>query len=279
LAPILSATQTSQKLLSIFHLVLFSFTEEIYATPIAILGLIGLGLLIARREYLLPLWLILPFVVEGRSAPYQAVIPLAMLAASAFVDVVLAGLRSANGEDNPLEQVTSIERGALVYLFMYLLFSSYLFSWQISTTTLYPPDREAMQWISQNTPTDARFLVLTGSRSISCDSVPEWFPALAQRKSVYTVQGTEWTLGKDFSDFVQKAGAVQACVTNSLNCVMDLTKSLKFDFIYVSKILRVDNCVPLSYPQTIPFFVEALRSNPGFDVIYETKGAIIYRNR
>ena len=279
LTPILSAAQTGQKLLAIFNLVFFSFTEEIYATPIAILGLIGLGLHIARRDYLLPLWLVFPFFVEGRSAAGPAAIPLAMLAASAFVDIVLAGFRSAKGDNAAPEVVTPIDRGTLLYFFMYLLFSGYLFSWQISSATLYPPDREAMQWVSQNTPTDASFLVLTGSRSVSCDSVPEWFPALAKRKSVFTVQGTEWTLGKGFGDFVQKAGAVQACVSDSLNCVMDLTKSVKYDFIYVSKILRVDNCSPLSYPQTFPFFVETLRNTPAFDVVYETDGVLVFRNR
>jgi hypothetical protein len=279
LAPLLSAAQTGQKLLAIFHLVFFSFTEEIYATPIAILGLIGLGLHIARRDYLLPLWLVFPFFVEGRSAAGPAAIPLAMLAASAFVDIVLAGLRSAKGDDAAPELVTTIERGTLLYLFMYLLFSGYLFSWQISSATLYPPDREAMQWVRENTPADASFLVLTGSRSVSCDSVPEWFPALTQRKSIYTVQGTEWTLGKNFGAFVQKSSAVQACVSDGVNCVLDLTQSTAYNFIYISKTLRVDNCVPLSYPQTFPYFVESLRNSPSFDIVYETDGAIIYQSK
>jgi hypothetical protein len=189
----------------------------------------------------------------------------------------LAGLRSAKGDDTAPELVTAIERGTLLYFFMYLLFSGYLFSWQISSATLYSPDREAMQWVRENTPADANFLVLTGSRSVSCDSVPEWFPALTQRKSIYTVQGTEWTLGKDFGAFVQKSSAVQACVSDSANCVLDLTKSVKYDFIYVSKLLRVDNCVPLSFPQAFPFFVEGLRSNPGFNVVYETGGVVVFR--
>lgn len=279
LAPIISATQTSQKLLAVFHLVLFSFTEEIYATPIAVLGMIGLGLCMVRREYLLPLWLVIPFVVEGRSAPYQAVIPLAMLAAYAFVDVIQFGLSFANHDDAPTEQVNPVERGALIYLFMYLLFSAYLFSWQISSTTVYPPDLEAMQWVRENTPADASFLVLTGSRSIACDAVPEWFPAIAQRKSVFTIQGTEWTLGKDFGAFVQKSSEVQACMNDGVNCVMDLTQSVKYDFIYVSKKLKTDNCEPLSSPQTFPYFLEEMRNNPGFAVVYETNGAIIYRNR
>jgi len=279
LTPLLSAAQTGQKLLAIFHLVFFSFTEEIYATPIAILGLIGLGLHIARRDYLLPLWLVFPFFVEGRSAAGPAAVPLAMLAASAFVDIVLAGFRLVKNNDASPEIVTGVERGTLLYFFMYLLFSGYLFSWQISSATLYPPDREAMQWVRDNTPADASFLVLTGSRSVSCDSVPEWFPAIAQRKSIFTVQGTEWTLGKDFGAFVQKSSAAQACVSEGVNCVMDLTRSAKYDFIYVSKKLQVDNCTPLSYPQTFPYFVENLRSTPNFDVAYETDGVVVFRSR
>lgn len=278
-APLLAAAQTGQKLLAVFNLVFFSFTEEPYATFLAILGLIGLGYHLARKEYLLPLWLVIPFFVEGRSAAGPAAIPLAILAASGFVDVVLAVFRSADGNVPSGERVTTFENGVFIYLLMYLIFSVYQFDWTISTATLYPPDREAMQWVRQNTPAEARFVVLTGSRSVSCDSVPEWFPALAGRKSLFTVQGTEWTLGKDFGDFVQKAGAVQACVSDSVNCVLDLTKSVEYDFIYVSKTLRVDNCQPLPYPQTFPFFVEALRSNPGFDVVYETNGAIVYRSR
>jgi hypothetical protein len=278
LAPIISATQTSQKLLAVFHIVLFSFTEEIYATPIAVLGMIGIGLCIVRREYLLPLWLAIPFIAEGRSAPYQAVIPLAMLAAYAFVDVVLVGSSFTNHDDTPTEQVNSVERGALIYLFMYLLFSAYLFSWQISSTTLYPPDQDAMQWVRENTPADASFLVLTGSRSISCDAVPEWFPAITQRKSVFTVQGTEWTLGKDFGAFVQKSGELQSCVSEGVNCVLDLAQSEKYDFIYVSKKLQTDNCMPLSPPQTFPYFIETLRTNSSFKVVYETDGVILYKN-
>ncbi len=282
LAPLLSAAQTGQKLLAIFHLVFFSFTEEIYATPIASLGLIGLGLFIARRDYLLSLWLIIPFFVEGRSAAGPAAIPLAMLAASGFVDVVLPALRNASSAaktEVSVEQVTPVERGALIYFFMYLLFSAYLFSWQISNATLYAPDREAMQWVRQNTPADARFLVLTGSRSVSCDSVPEWFPALAQRKSIFTVQGTEWTLGKDFGDFVQEAAKVQACASDGLECVNSSTQTQHYDYVYISKNLRVENCEPLTAPQTFPFLLEALRSHPGLQMVHETEGAVIFRGQ
>ncbi len=279
LAPILAAAQTGQKLLAIFHLVFFSFTEEIYATPIAILGMIGLGFHLSKRQYLLPLWLIIPFFVEGRSAAGPAAIPLSMLASAAFVDIILPGLRSAGETEPPPEQVGVIERSAVLYLFMYLLFSGYLFSWQISSATLYAPDRVAMQWVRQNTPETARFLVLTGSRSVSCDSVPEWFPALAGRNSLFTVQGTEWTLGKDFGDFVKEATALQACVPEGAACLEDKLNTTGFDYIYLSKELRVENCVPLEYAQTFPFLEQGLDNDPRFVAVYETDGVTIYQRR
>jgi len=202
------------------------------------------------------------------------------LAASGFVDVVLAALQAADSKETTDSKIISaIARGVFVYLLCYLIFSAYLFDWNISNATLYPPDQTAMQWVRQNTPPGARFVVLTGSRSVSCDSVPEWFPALAERQSLFTVQGTEWTLGKDFGAFVQQAGELQACVSDGVSCVMDKLKGTNFDYIYVSKILRVDNCQPLSYSQTFPFFVEGLNRNPNFEVAYETDGVVIFQRR
>ncbi|HMB22689.1 MAG TPA: glycosyltransferase family 39 protein, partial [Anaerolineales bacterium] len=43
IGPLLNGAQTGQKLLAVFHLVFFVFTEEPYATVIAVLGLIGIA--------------------------------------------------------------------------------------------------------------------------------------------------------------------------------------------------------------------------------------------
>jgi len=279
LAPILAAAQTGQKLLAVFHLVFFSFTEEVYATPIAILGLIGLGLFISRKDYLLPLWLILPFFAEGRSAAGPAAIPLAMLAASGFADVVLPGLRKAGGSDIAEDQLGVMERSALLYLFVYLLFSAYTFGWQISSTTVYAPDREAMLWVKENTPGNARFLVLSGARNVSYDPLPEWFPALAQRSSIYTVQGSEWVSGKDFGAFVQKAIEVQSCVSQGFDCMEKATGADKYDYVYLSRNLRAESFEPLPYALTFPFFEDKLKADGRFEQVYESGDVLVFRRR
>ncbi len=279
LEPLLKGAATGQKALAVFHLLFFVFTEEPYATVIAVLGLIGIAFRLLRRDYLLPLWMAIPFFVEGRSAAGPAAIPLAMLAAVGLVDVILAALQSSAGKDpmKPSDDVSNVERNVFIYLLVYLLFSTYQFGFQLSGATLYPPDREAMQWVKENTSADSRFLVLTGTTSVSCDSVMEWFPALTGRQSIYTVQGTEWTQGPNFNSYVKSTYAVQECLMNSdASCLDEAVSRSQYDYVYVSRILHVDNCAPIGSLKTFPFF-EASIKNDGFETVFESDGAIIYR--
>jgi len=78
--PLLTAAATSQRLQVIGHLLLYYFTEESYATVIAALGLVGIAYCLFWRNYFLPGWPVVPFLVAGRSAESFAVIPLSMLA-------------------------------------------------------------------------------------------------------------------------------------------------------------------------------------------------------
>jgi hypothetical protein len=281
--PLLSGAQTGQKALAIFHLIFFVFTEEPYATVIAILGLIGIGHRLARRDYLLPLWLVIPFFVEGRSAPGPAAIPLAMLAAIGLLDVVMPAIQAAAGvrpAGEQSEKITSIERNVFLYLVAYLLFSAHQFGFQLSHARLYEPDQQAMAWIRENTPVESRFLVLTGTTSVSCDSVLEWFPALTGRQSIYTVQGTEWTEGPNFNAYVTSTYDVQECLYSAdAACLDEVLDRSQYDYIYVSKVLRVNGCSPVDVPRSFPFFLESMRTQAGAEAIYETDGAIIYENR
>ena len=279
---LLNAASTGSKSSAVFNLLFFTFTDEHYATAIAVLGLLGLTHCLIRWDYLLPLWLALPFLVVGRGAANLAVIPLAMLAAIGFVNIVLMALQPgpANARVEPSRNeagVSSVERGAFIGLLLYIVFSTYQFGAQLASATLYPPDREAMNWVRENTPEVSRFLVLTGTTSVSCDSVLEWFPALTGRKSLYTVQGTEWTEGKNFNNYVVSTYAVQECLTSGDSSCLDAAVSREeYDFIYLSKLLRVDNCGALAFQRTFPYFLENMKSEPQFNIVYETDDVVVY---
>ena len=277
LDPFLSAVQTGQKSLAVLNLIFFDFTEEVFATLIAILGLIGLARCLIQKRYLLPLWLALPFLVEGRSAVLPAAIPLAMLAAIGLIDVLLPTLAhtvSSGREES--EKVSLLESGILMYVLFYLFFSAYQFGAQLSTSSLSLSDRDAMKWVHENTPNDSRFLVLTGTNSISCDMVLEWFPALADRRSIYTVQGTEWTEGANFASYVRSTYTVQACLTDGdIKCLDATVPRSDYEYLYVSKIPRLD-CRTIDYKNAFHYFLESLANANEFRKIYESDGVIIF---
>ena len=65
------------------------------------LGLVGLLAMLARKEFLLPVWLVIPFFVDPRSADGIALMPIAMLAGYSFDQVLapaLLSLRKREGE-------------------------------------------------------------------------------------------------------------------------------------------------------------------------------------
>ena len=277
IAPLLSAAQTGQKSAAVLNLVFFDFAEEPYATPITVLALIGLGQRLVQRDYLLPLWLVLPFVVEGRSATLPAAIPLAMLAAIGLTDIVLPGLLSVmRREPDGLDRVSTVEFAVITYLLAFLIFSCYQFGFQLSEKALSPPDREAMQWIKTHTPEEAKFLVLTGTNAITCDLTLEWFPALTGRKSLLTVQGTEWTKGQNFRTYVQSTYPVQRCLlSGDVSCLDEQINRLAYNFVYISKIPR-PNCVAVDLPNSFSHFIESMRMDQDFGVVYETDEVIIF---
>lgn len=278
--PLLNAAATGKKFIAVFNLVFFVFTEEPYATFIAILGLIGLAHRLIRRDYLLPIWMAIPFFVEGRSAAGPAAIPLAMLAAIGLAEVIIPALQSSvKREAEPSEVVLPVERYVFFYLLLYLIFSAYQFGLQLSYATLYPQDQKAMRWARENTPSDARFLVMTGSTSVSCDSVLEWFPALTGRRSLFTVQGAEWTKGEEFVSFIQATNDLQACFDEDPACVEGLIDPSEYEYVYLSKVLRVDNCKPLPAARVFTYFVESVRADSRYEVVYETEGVMIYKPR
>ena len=275
--PLLNAAQTGQKSTAVFNLLFFNFTEETYATVIAVLGVIGIGSPIIRRDYLLPLWLAVPFLVEGRSAALPAAIPLAMLAAIGFVDVVLPALLSVSKVSTEMpDEVRPAELGMFIYVSLYLIFSTYQFGSGLSAGSLSVTDREAMQWVHDNTPAGSRFLVLTGTNSISCDAVLEWFPALTDRQSLYTVQGTEWTKGADFIPYVRSTYSAQQCLSGGdISCLDSIVDRSKYDFLYISKIPR-QNCEAVNLPNAFFYFLQSIRKDQMFAIRYESQEVVIF---
>ena len=115
--------------------------------------------------------------------------------------------------------------------------------------------REAMAWVKESHP-GARFAILN-TAPWYYDSSAEWFPSLAQARSVTTVQGTEWLPHQAFS----RANTIGAAVKLSGSCAELFERLRPFgptEFIWAETMMH---CF----------------AGPGFAPVYRNSRVTIYR--
>ncbi|MHB1223003.1 MAG: hypothetical protein ACYC2G_02995, partial [Gemmatimonadaceae bacterium] len=136
---------------------------------------------------------------------------------------------------------------------------------------LHPADRAAMRWVATHTDTSARFLVLTDS-PWQVDRLSEWFPVLAGRVSVATVQGTEWLPRGSFDASIRRQSRLTACASRGTACLDSLgtDPALPFTHVYVPTGPGTACCRAL---------LGALRRDPRFRVVHEDGAATIIARR
>ena len=272
LDPLLSAGQTglhSPIIVSIQFLM--SFAEEPLTTPITIFAVIGFFIQLARKEFFLPAWLIIHFIVEPRNAANVAIFPLALLAAIALTDLILPGLAKFSSLAHERVFQTKIEKFFLLYLAVVLIFNMLYAEWKQLTRVLSEEARAAMQWVDANTPSNARFLVITGETEGFTDYTNEWFPVLSQRRSQTTVQGYEWIAETDFTTLDDTISNTQECVSNAqpLPCIEKIVANnpeMGFDYIYIKRDAeRVGN------------LVLDINSSGRYQIVFTNSSAIIFK--
>lgn len=210
------------------------FHFNVWRAIFNLLAIIGLIWNLWNRKFLLPVWMLLPYFIEPRSAPAFAYFPACMLAAQALIEFlpkVQDWIQRRRGQDVPA--VDFVERkGLSLFLFGLMLLwfvQSMFYGLVLVNTSLVPPlPQQALAWVRGNTSAEARFLVLTGNQGVMTDPIQEWFPALAERRSQTTLQGLEWTLGRDFFPRLNQLAALQLCET--VACVEEWSNETQLDY-------------------------------------------------
>jgi hypothetical protein len=90
-------------------------------------------------------------------------------------------------------------------------------------------DRDAMEWVRSETPADARFVVLSDEIWSRSDEA-EWFPYLADRASVTTMQGREWL--PDWQLLDQERERLVSC--HDRGCVQAWLEQHDTDYVYLA---------------------------------------------
>lgn len=231
------------------------------------LGFIGLLLELARRRYFVPVWLVAIAAIIVSAGFTFAALPWAILMAIGVTEVVVPTVGRLAGEQPRVRLV--VVGGLLAAGALSSLATGY--STASPLHGLSTEQREAMEWVRTETAVDATFVIVSGTRW-QHDATSEWFPVIARRHSLATVQGYEWT-----DEFADRAGKHQLlqdlCAFRTLGCVQSWLDhfDLEANYIYVPKgqlagLASPGDCCP------------ALREDltRSLEVVYDGDGATVF---
>lgn len=257
--------------LGIFKFLFLSLTD-MQGFPVGpALGLVGLAVCLMRRDWFLPVWMLILYAAVTRGTSQEVVVIFALLT-GVGVDWLWHHLAETATSPTWARRVALT---AAVFLAVYVLLISLTFG-ALAIEHLSPSNRTAMSWIRVHTPPSARFAMITGSSWYS-DAVEEWFPVVAHRTSLTTVQGYEW-LPHRFTPQDKLNSAAQDCADRDVACLDRWAAHyhLHFSYVWVERGpaqesgSHKDCCWPLRH---------ALDTDTHFVRLYATHDAVIYRRR
>jgi hypothetical protein len=275
LAPFQSALQTSDD--GAFHLaklLTLQLGGGVFFNLMVAVGLVGLLGVLARKDILLPAWLVFPFFLDPRSAGGMALLPLSMLAAYGFDGLLAPALLSLRGREGPwlADRFVSL---AMFGIAFYLFFSSAVFGLDLAGMRLSATDRETIAWVDTNIPSGSDFLLLTGEQYSMKDPFQEWFPALAEQHSQTTLQGAEWTLAGDFFPFYGELVALQHCA--DVTCIEAWGERTGLDHQYLLiKVLPEGSVSPLK--ASLDLLLDSVRDTGQYEIVYEAGNVVIFEH-
>ena len=270
-------------------------TAEPLFPIIGALAILGTFASITRRGSFLALWWLVIILLDVRAGATYASIPVAILAAIALIEVIVPIVARP-----PSWEVATTDSGVprgwaavmmaprrrqvavavvLAVLLGYGVASSLARQPGFNAegrylTSLTTDDRAAMSWVARSTSRESRFLILVGGAAGGwwADRVGEWFPVLANRVSVATVQGTEWLPNHLFEVRERQYNQLQGCAGWQLSCIEDwsIEHGLPYDYIYIPRTLAFPCCAPLE---------RALERDPSVHIVFSGPGALIYERR
>jgi hypothetical protein len=244
----------------LYRLLSLRFTSEDGFPIIAALALLGIVVCVARRQWLFPA-LLLVIVLQPRSPQHRSGVAAAILAGVGVADLIVPRALALAPAGRMPRAFAPAAAGLL------LLVSSGQSLLATEVLPLPAEERAAMAWVAAATPPDASFLVVTGS-GWPADISSEWFPALARRRSIATVQGSEWT-----GEFRQRELAyrlLQECATRDTACLDDRSArtgtSLAYVYVAGSEARDASDTTALR---------GSVRADPRYRVLYATEKVVI----
>lgn len=253
-----------------------SFTGE-YAPVIAVFGLVGLFMYLARKDYFLVVWVLLCLFIDPRGGLPVAIFPFSIMAVTALADGIASRLSSVNAESSSQDSwmdALNFNSGRLFFGFFILLFvyNAYKISNTLSFQALGAEERKAVEWAKANTKANENFLILDEQGNPLLSPLTEWFPALAERRSIATIQGTEWLRGKmHYNELYETITNIHQCLYQDVDCLRKFQGGLPGEYEYImlsAKQSENKSQLPL---------VVSLSENSDFILVYSSQNIYIFK--
>ena len=221
---------------SLSALLRLPFQRQTIIPFVTMFWLLGIGWAAVKKRFDLFALFMPIYFLDQRSAPIMPSYILPLFAAYGILDA-LPALVSFTRErlwrteaDETLFNRPAFSMSLLAIVF-YLFLESAFHADVILKLVMPPAGRTMMDWVAENSPEDAAFLILTGHPDAMTDAVQEWFPALADRHSDTTLQGLEWSLGGQFSQRWVELNTLQDCA--DVECVQSLAQGMELRYSYI----------------------------------------------
>ncbi|MCV0404514.1 MAG: hypothetical protein K5924_12540 [Chloroflexi bacterium] len=232
-------------------------------TPLAVVGLV-VGLLVGPRR--LALLLVLVYASGPGGGDFLGAVPWALLAGIGVGGVV----HVVDRHGAPFGALLGTATAALLFAAFSTLGSSIHEGSKLQAISV--DQAAAMRWVADAMPADTPFVVATID-TWGNDEVSEWFPAIAGRPSIGTVQGSEWLGREAFERREDVHLALVGCIGATAHCYRDVAKAVGEPeaAIFVPKGRLAG---PFSALDCCP----ALRSTlegAGYQIVYDGPGATI----
>jgi hypothetical protein len=257
--------------LGIVRLLGLTFSGAGFTDLFLVAGTMGLAVEVLRRRWRLPL--LLGCLIFAGEADFIGAVPWSLLGGAA-IGFLLEGIGP---------RVTQRDRALRVGVALVALFAAMISS--VGSTVdetsrlqrVSDDHAAAMAWVRDEADPEARFIVATVV-GWGADEISEWFPAVAERQSVATVQGSEWFGQDGYRDQRHLYRAVLGCTPRTDQCMADWAESqgMPDAWLFIPK-GQVNG--PLSPGDCCPALRDTVRDSANYEVVYDGPGATIARPR
>jgi hypothetical protein len=259
----------------LLQVITLNVTNETLFPLLSVVSLIGVVFALFKRSYFLVIWLAVAALAESWVMTTAILLPLALLGGIGFSEVIVPLFRKCAPASLSTRALALTGAGAVTaYCGIAAL------AVPVGASQALPPaEREALAWLSRNTPSSSGVLVISGEPWWR-DRTSEWLPALAGRRSIATPQGLEWMPGGAFEAAVDAHGEAQHCANESSACLAQWARSAgrSFSVLFVSKTVPTqlqrggfnDCCAALR---------ASVKNDHAYDLLYDGPGATILGRR